>query len=155
MLKTCVRLFLIASGFALLQVLFLSPSLQAQYENGSILGTIRDTSGAAISGADVKVTNAATGVSTEVKTSGSGDYDVPQLRVGVYSVTATAPGFSPAVAENITISVGNRQRIDLTLKVGTETSVEVSDVALQIETESSQRDQTITNAQSEALPLVN
>ncbi len=155
MLKTCVRLFLIASGFALLQVLFLSPSLQAQYENGSILGTIRDTSGAAISGADVKVTNAATGVSTEVKTSGSGDYDVPQLRVGVYSVTATAPGFSPAVAENITVSVGNRQRIDLTLKVGTETSVEVSDVTLQIETESSQRDQTITNAQTAALPLVN
>ena len=70
------------------------------------------------------------------------------------AVTASAPGFSRAVAENITVSVGNRQRIDLTLKVGaTDTTVEVSDVALQIETESSQRDQTITNYQSEALPL--
>ncbi len=130
--------------------------LHAQYENGSLLGTIRDASGAPIAGADVTVVNTATGISSPSKTDESGNYDLPQLRVGVYSVTASAPGFSRAVAKNITVSVGNRQHIDLSLKVGaTETSVEVSDVALQLETESSQRDQTITNYQSEALPLVN
>jgi hypothetical protein len=51
--------------------------------------------------------------------------------------------------------VGNRQHIDLTMKVGSaQTTVEVTDVALQLETETSERGQTITNYQSEALPLV-
>ncbi len=68
---------------------------------------------------------------------------------------AEAQGFSAAVAENISISVAGRARIDLSLKVGAaESTVEVSGVALQLETESSQRGQTITNYQSEALPLV-
>ncbi len=128
----------------------------AQYENGSLLGTIRDTSGAPIPHANVTVVNTSTGTSNTARTDDSGNYDVPQLRAGVYTVTATAPGFSTGVAQNITVSVGNRQRIDLGLKVGgAETTVEVSDVALQIQTESSQRDQTITNQQTEGLPLVN
>ncbi len=68
---------------------------------------------------------------------------------------AASPGFADAIADNITISVGGRQRIDLGLQVGgTATTVEVSGFALQVETETSQRDQTITNYQSEALPLV-
>ncbi len=139
-------------------LLLLSPAaaLHAQYENGSLLGTIHDATGAPVAGADVTILDTATGVASALKTDSAGNYDAPQLRVGVYTITASAPGFSRAVAEKITVSVGNRQHIDLTLKVGsTETSVEVSDVAVQIETESSQRDQTITNYQSEALPLVN
>ena len=152
--RTSRFLGLIHLGIALL-LAFSALNSFAQYENGSILGTIRDSAGNAVAGADVSILNTATDISTQTKTDGSGDYDVPQLRVGVYTITASAPGFSKAVAENITVSVGNRQRIDLSLKVGgAETTIEVSDVALQIETESSQRDQTITNYQSEALPLV-
>ena len=135
----------------------LSPSLalHAQYENGSLVGTIRDTTGAPIANAEVTVANTATAIATTTHTDGAGNYTVPDLRVGVYNISATAPGFSRAVAEKITVSVGNRQRIDLGLQVGaTETSVEVSDVTLQLESESSQRDQTITNYESEALPLV-
>ncbi len=55
----------------------------------------------------------------------------------------------------VLVSVGVRQHIDLTLKVGqTATTVEVSGVALQIDTESSERDQTVSGYQTEALPLV-
>ncbi len=129
--------------------------LQAQYENGSLVGTIHDPSGAAVPGAAVTVTNNATAVTAKTTTNGAGDYEIPSLRVGVYKVSASAPGFTDAVANNITISVGGRQRIDLSLRVGgTETTVEVTDVALQLETETSERGQTITNYQSEALPLV-
>lgn len=138
-------------------LLFLSfgSTAVAQYDNGSLLGTIRDTTGATVPNADLVITNNATMVSTRAKTNSSGDYELPSLHVGVYKIVARAPGFSDAVADNITISVGQRQRIDLTLKVGaTETTVEVSNVALQIETESSERGQIITNYQSEALPLV-
>jgi len=132
-----------------------SSPLLAQYENGSVLGTIRDPSRAPIAHAQVTVTNTATSIRTQAQTNDVGEYDVPQLRAGVYSVSATAPGFSDAVAQNITVNVGNRQRIDLALAVGSaQSSVEVSDVALQLETDQSQRDQVITNYQSEALPLV-
>ena len=76
--------------------------------------------------------------------------------MGVYTISASATGFAIAEAKSITMSVGARERIDLVMKVGAAqaTTVEVTDVALQVETESSQRDQTITGYQSAALPLV-
>jgi len=132
-----------------------SSQLHAQYDNGSILGTIRDSSGAAIANASIDITNTATEITTEAKTNAAGEYDVPSLRVGVYTISASAVGFNDAVAQNITVSIGNRQHIDLTLTVGTAaTAVEVTDVALQIETATSERGQNITNYQSEAFPLV-
>jgi len=144
----------IAVTLSLFFVLLCTP-LHAQYENGSVVGTIHDASGAAVAGATVTITNTATNISTQTKTNSQGDYEVPQLRVGVYDISATAPGFNQAVAQNISVSVGGRQHIDLSLKVGSsQETVEVSDVTLQIETESSQRDQIITNYESEAFPLV-
>src|SRR5271154_1304718 len=134
---------------------FLCSHLQAQYDNGSLVGTIRDASGAAVPGAVVTVTNNATAAVAKATTAGDGDYELPSLHVGVYTVSAKAPGFTDAVANNISISVGGRQRIDLSLRVGgTETTVEVTDIALQLETETSERGQVITNYQSEAFPLV-
>ncbi|MFZ0338206.1 MAG: TonB-dependent receptor, partial [Terracidiphilus sp.] len=128
----------------------------AQYDLGGLVGTIHDSSGAAVPNVTVTVTNDATGIATVVKTNQSGDYEAPSLHVGVYTISASASGFAIAEAKSITVSIGARVRIDLVLKVGTAqaTTVEVSDVALQIETESSQRDQTITGYQSAALPLV-
>src|SRR6476620_10601377 len=87
----------------------------AQYENGSIVGTVRDNSGAVIPDAAVKVTNRATGVVSTRQTNDSGDYEVPALRVVQYNVEVTKTGFAPARATDITVSVGARQRIDLTL----------------------------------------
>jgi hypothetical protein len=127
----------------------------AQFDNGSLVGTIHDPSGAPIPNATLVITNTATAATTPAKTNAVGDYEVPSLHVGVYKITATAPGFSQAEADNIDISVGGRQRIDLTLKIGSaQTTVEVSNVALQLETETSERGQTITGYQSEAFPLV-
>ena len=127
----------------------------AQYDNGSVVGTVRDTTGAPIVGAKVTLTNKDTAIAAQAKTNGTGDYEFPSVHVGLYKVAASATGFSDSVADKITVSVGGRQRIDLGLKVGgAETTVEVSDVALQLETETSERGQVITNYQSEALPLV-
>jgi hypothetical protein len=149
------RFSLVTRFLAAILFSFLCSYLQAQYDNGSLVGTIRDASGAAVPGAVVTVTNNATAVATKATTNGEGDYELPSLHVGVYTISAKAPGFTDAVANNIAISVGGRQRIDLSLRVGgTETTVEVTDVALQLETESSERGQVITNYQSEAFPLV-
>jgi hypothetical protein len=141
-------------AMALLLVL---PALgvHAQYEDGSLVGAIHDANGAAIPNVYVSVTNNATGIVSSVTTNASGDYEVPSLRYGIYTVTAKAAGFADAVAKDITVSVGGRVRIDLTLKIGaTQSTVEVSGVALQLETESSQRGQTVSEYQTEALPLV-
>jgi outer membrane receptor protein involved in Fe transport len=131
-------------------------SARAQYENGSLIGSIHDATGAAVANAAVSVTNINTGNIVKVTANGSGDYEVPSLRVGLYNIQASAPGFAPAEAKNITISVAGRQRIDLTLKVGQAdvTTVEVSDVALQIETETSERGENVSEYQTESLPLV-
>ena len=103
----------------------------------------------------VTIKNVDTGIVTQANANSAGDYEAPSLHVGVYTIKAGSAGFSDAVAENITVSVGGRQRIDLTLKVGsTQETVEVSGVAMQLETETSERGQNITNYQSEALPQV-
>jgi outer membrane receptor protein involved in Fe transport len=135
---------------------FLGPvAAHAQFENGSIVGTVRDGSGAVVSNATVIVTNTGTGVVSTRVTNDSGDYEVPELRVGQYNVEVSKGGFAPAKATDITVSVASKQRIDLTLKIGdTSTTVEVTGVSLQVETDTSQRGQIVTQYQSEALPLV-
>lgn len=85
MLKRKFRILLTVVGISL-PFASLPQLLQAQYENGSVVGSIRDTDGAAIAGASVTVTNTATGVSSQTTADSSGGYDVPELRVGVYSV---------------------------------------------------------------------
>src|SRR5271170_6968793 len=77
--------------------------LHAQYENGTMVSTIRDSTGAPIPKAVVKITNVATAITSQTTTNDSGDYEVPPLRTGVYTVSASAPGFADAVAQNITI----------------------------------------------------
>lgn len=141
-----------AAAFACL-LLVCGTSL-AQFDTASVLGTVRDATGAVVSGAQVRVTNMQTGSIAERTSDGSGNWEAPDLRVGQYRVVVTHEGFGPATAENLMLSVGARQRVDLTLRPGTAETVEVSDVALQLETDSSQRDQTITQYQSAALPLV-
>jgi hypothetical protein len=141
--------------WAALVLSMLTTSAVAQFENGSLVGTIHDSTGAAVVGASVSVSNEATGIASSTVTNASGDYEFPSLRVGTYTVKAEAAGFSAAIAQKIAISVGGRERINLDLKVGSASStVEVSNVSLALETESSQRGQTITGYQTEALPLV-
>ena len=126
----------------------------AQYDTGSLIGVIQDSTGAVIPGVTVSAVNDATGV-VYTGVGQLGEYEIPNLHTGTYKVTAEHQGFSAAVANNVLVSVGIRQHIDLILKVGqTATTVEVSDVSLQVETEDSQRDQAITGYQSASLPLV-
>ena len=108
-----------------------------------------------VANATITVTNVNTGIVMKVVSNGAGDYEVPSLHVGVYSIKADATGFASAEAKNISIAVGARQQIDLTMNIGqAAATVEVSDVALQVETTTSERGQSISGYQTEALPLV-
>jgi hypothetical protein len=127
----------------------------AQNDTGSVVGAIQDNSGAVIPGASITVLNKATGASFTTTTGSTGEYEVPSLHTGVYKISAEHSGFSTAVADNITVSVGARQRIDLKLEIGkTAVTVEVTDVALQLETETSENGETVTGYQTAAFPLV-
>ena len=145
-----------ATGLALSCVLMMSGvSAMAQFDSGSFVGTVHDGTGALIAGAAVTVTNTQTAVAVTSLSGEDGNWEVPSLHTGVYRVSIAHAGFSAAVATNLTLSVGSRQRVDLSLQpAGAQETVEVSGVALQVETETSERDQTITGYQSAALPLV-
>ncbi len=92
--------------------------LHAQYENGSLVGTIHDASGAAVSGASVTITNNATAITAKATTNASGDYEVPSLRVGVYTISASAPASQTPSRKTSPSPSAVRERIDLCLQVG-------------------------------------
>jgi hypothetical protein len=141
--------------FVLCAVCVFTLHLQAQFETGSIVGTIRDSSGAVLSGASVRVANLDTGIAVTRVTDENGNYEVVPVRVGHYSILVSKEGFADAKAENIGVVIASRQRVDLMLAVGAvQTSLVVHDVALQLETETSQRGQIVTQYETASLPLV-
>jgi Carboxypeptidase regulatory-like domain/TonB-dependent Receptor Plug Domain len=123
-------------------------------EQGGIVGTVRDPGGAVISGAKVTVTNAGTNQSRTVVSTASGDYSVPNLAVGVYSLAAEQSGFKQAVADNIKVDVQQVLRIDLTLQVGgTNEKITVSSAPAQIQTQDAEIGALVENKRVEELPL--
>ena len=123
-----IQIGFVLKCFLLSVCVFVCVQARAQYDNGSLVGTIRDSSGAPMPHVKVVITNTETGIVTQATTNGTGQYDVPSLRVGTYKIVASANGFSDAEADNIGISVGVSLNIDLSLKVGSAAAtVEVSD----------------------------
>ncbi|MGA8596246.1 MAG: TonB-dependent receptor [Bryobacteraceae bacterium] len=131
----------------------ITPAL-AQFETADVLGAITDPTGSAIANATVTLVNQDTGVKSETKTGGNGDFTFPNVKVGIYTVTAEAPGFEKAIAANIRVDVNARQRVDLTMQIGRVTdSVEVTGAAAVLETDSSEHGQVINTQQIVELPL--
>jgi len=126
----------------------------AQFDTASVVGTVRDTSNAAMPGAIVTLTNSETGVSLTRTTNGEGVYEFATVRPGAYVVTAEKSGFSVALVDNIAVQVGARQRIDLQMAVGQiSEKLEVTAAAPLVETETSQRGQVISETAIRELPL--
>src|SRR6185312_244968 len=90
-----------------------SARLAAQVVGGTLSGTVTDPSGAAVPNAAVNVKNNATGVATDVTTNNDGLYNAPNLNPGVYTVTITATGFQKSVQNNVTMTVGGAQTLNL------------------------------------------
>ena len=126
--------------FACILVLFLMASLplHAQVTGATISGTISDASGGVIAGAEIFVTNTATGVIRNTTTDSAGFYTVPNLIPGPYEVKVTAKGFTTALQSNLTLAVGAQQSLNIPMKVGeTSQTVQVTEAAPQIELTSS------------------
>src|SRR5260370_25881244 len=90
----------------------------AQFDTGSIVGVVRDKSGAVVIGADVKVTNTKTGRVSEVKTGDAGEYEVPGLPEGPYRIEVSHSGFKTSIVSGIVLYATDTRSADVTLNVG-------------------------------------
>src|SRR6185437_8381660 len=125
--RFCVRKRATAALTILAIVGWLAAIGGAQSFRGSILGVVSDSSGAVVGGAQVLVTNAATGLSRDTVTSADGSYLVPELPVGTYSVRVTMASFQVSVTSGVRVVVASQKRVDVVLKPGALTqTVEVS-----------------------------
>ena len=104
-------------GFAFLIVMFLSPTLRAQQDKGSVSGTVTDQQSALISKVKVIVTNQATGLVYSTDTTDSGTYRVP-LEASRYSVEFTKNGFETHKVGSIDVRAGKDTTVDMELRVG-------------------------------------
>jgi outer membrane receptor protein involved in Fe transport len=133
-------------------VVLLSASLYAQ--RARLLGTVQDPTGAAVPGATVRVQNAATGLTWELLTSGTGTYNFDLLPPGTYHLDASAPNLEPAEAREVRLAVNATQRVDLTLALAAfPQKVEARAVAPLVETETSEAGAVIGERLIRRLPL--
>ena len=100
-------------------VLLLHPSVVlAQATTGEVTGRVEDAAGAVVPGVTVTAENRETGFMRTTLTNGDGEYVVTLLPPGRYNVSAELQGFKRAVRENVAVSVGTRQTLNLLLEVG-------------------------------------
>ena len=123
---------------------------------GRIRGTVKDPSGAAVTGAKVVAKNAATGISKEVTTSDDGTYDILQLAApGVYTVSTEVTGFRKFEASNIQLNVNQVFVEDIKLEIGSVSeTVTVSEAGqTQVETTSIELGATVNDTTIVNMPL--
>lgn len=108
----------------------------AQVLYGSLLGNVTDTSGAAVPGVSVAVTNTQTGQTRRVETNDLGGYNIVALPSGTYIAEFMKPGFGVAKKEGVAITINNVTRLDQTLQLGAVAeSIQVSAQAAALQTD--------------------
>jgi hypothetical protein len=121
---------------------------------GSISGTIKDPTGAAIAESSVTLVNTGTGVRQSATADGQGRYAFPILPVGGYVLEVNHPGFKPYRRAGIVLDANSALLLDVVLQVGERTdTITVSENAVHVETSSSQMGEVITGAAMTGVPL--
>jgi hypothetical protein len=135
---------------------FLSLNLAAQSAStATIVGQVVDPQGAVVPGAKVTATNQATGVGRSTNTTSSGNYSIPNLAPGTYTVKVDAKGFAPGSVKNITLNVGDQRDLGFKLNIaGSTESVEVTTAAPLIETTKTDVSSSVTDLDMQRLPTI-
>jgi hypothetical protein len=149
-LSSAPRAIVLATSF-----LILSAALFGQSERGTISGTITDASGAAVPQAKVSAINTDTNIATATVSNETGDYALPNLPAGKYTIRVEKDGFTSAAVTGITLNASADVRADAHLTVGsTRQTVEVTASAVQLQTSDAKTSSTVTNQMVDQLPLV-
>src|ERR1700722_4475643 len=137
----------------ILSLLATAPAL-AQTVRGTILGTVTDSSGAIVVKARVTVREPSTGLTRTETTNDQGEYSIPQLPAGFYSLTVEAPNFKTAERTGIELRVDDRLRVDVPLSVGAVSEVvAVEATAPVVSTDSATVGNVVDNKKVTELPL--
>ena len=125
-----------------------------QADTATIVGTVRDSSGAVIVGGTITVTETDTSTKTVARTDSTGNYVVTPLRIGNYTVAVEAPGFKTETHSGIVLQVQDRLRVDFTMQVGSvNEAVNVQESVPVIETETSALGDVVASQQITDMPL--
>ncbi|HUF04604.1 MAG TPA: carboxypeptidase regulatory-like domain-containing protein [Aridibacter sp.] len=156
------RLRKVLSGEAVIIAIFafvgcfavLTTPVFGQRTNGAITGTVTDQAGAALSGATVTVSRPAVGFRRVVQSTSEGNYNVPELPAGVYTVAITKDGFRETVVDQVVVNTSTTTQQNVALEVG-EVSATVSITAdiVQIETQTGAVGEVVSGEQVRELPL--
>jgi len=139
-------------------VLVMNPAsvthLWGQTGTASVLGTVTDSTGAAIPGANVQAKNTGTGSVQTTASDSQGRFRIPELGIGTYGIQATKMGFSTVVHDQVTLNVGSEVVVDITMPVGQQNqTVTVEGQVSQVETTSSAVATLTDQRQMRELPL--
>ena len=135
-IKTQKFMYYASLVLALLMTMGLGSTCLAQVDQGAITGVVQDSSKAVVPNAAITVTNTDTGIAFQAKTNASGTYVVAPLKIGNYTVTATADGFQTTTRENLHVDAEARLGVNLTLQPGAVSqTVTVSDAPPLLETQ--------------------
>ncbi|MBX9604495.1 MAG: carboxypeptidase-like regulatory domain-containing protein [Bryobacteraceae bacterium] len=128
----------------------------SQVRSGTLVGAVVDGSGSAVIDVEVTVIETLTNAVQTLRTNVAGEFNVPYLAFGNYTVTAKKVGFKQVTRAGIALTTNQTVRIDLRLEVGAvETSITVSGSALELQTESSRVTNTVSEEVIRAIPNIN
>lgn len=129
-------------------------SLIAQSFRGGVQGTVTDSSGAVVAGAEITVTNPATGFTRTARTDGTGNYFISELPIGNYDVNVKAKGFRPAAVKSVKVEVSASQQVNVQLSPGeVSESIVVTEQAPLIEATQDNLGGSIETQQIQQLPV--
>src|SRR5579864_2415065 len=151
--QRAVRTALLVAA-SIISISFTAISLFGQAVNGTLLGTLTDSSGAAVAEAKVTATETSTGIARATETNASGNYVFPDMAPGTYRVLAEAKGFKKQIRSDLRLDVNSTLRADLTMQPGAVSeTVEVTGAAPILQTDRADVAQKIQQAQLEQLPV--
>ncbi len=130
------------------------PSIRAQETTATLVGTVTDTSSAAVANVLIKAINLGTNTSRETQSDAAGSYSLPFLPAGDYAVTASISGFQSQKVDRMTLQVQQTARMDFKLTVGSVTeSIQVAAAAAVLQTENATVGTVIDAGKIVELPL--
>src|SRR5258708_6291265 len=140
----------------LLSCLFLAFSALAQSAStATIVGHVQDPQGAVVANAQVSATNEATNVGRTVTTTAAGDYTIPNLNPGLYTVKVAAASFAPVETKQFKLNVGEQRDLNFKLApAGATTTLEVTAEAPLLDTTNAEVSTSVTHVQLQELPTV-
>src|SRR5450755_4560889 len=131
-----------------------SSAVWGQVTSGTILGSVQDATGAAVAGAKITITETGKGTTGTYQSDQAGEYNVPFLIPGTYTVSAEKDGFKRSITRDVVLDVDQRARVDFQLQIGeVSQTLEVTAAAPLVQSESSELGEVVGQRQVQDLPL--